>query len=61
MELNRANIESHIEEARRLRSQAMGQLLADGWHFCANRLHVLATLISRYVARQQLGQIAVIK
>ncbi len=61
MELNRTNIEAHIEEARRMRSEALGQLLADGWHFCANQIHSLVSTISSYAARQQLGQVSLIK
>lgn len=61
MELNRTDIAAHIEEARRMRSEALGQMLADGWNLCTNQLHSLVSAVSSYAARQQLGQISLIK
>jgi hypothetical protein len=32
METTYINIDAHIREANRLRSEAMGEILASGWH-----------------------------
>jgi hypothetical protein len=42
MEHTYIDIEAHIREANRLRSDAMGEILASGWH---KLFHLLTSLV----------------
>jgi hypothetical protein len=53
MEHTYIDIEAHIREANRLRSDAMGEILASGWH-------KLTRLVTSLVPRQAPGKHAAV-